>query len=108
MSRALTAGRVVKMPAITSIARTLGAPAASLQTLAMAQRNLESVTVVSDSSAVAALKFLLERAKVLTEPAASCTLSAAEVLASNFKPDGHLVLILCGGNVAVDDLCRFQ
>jgi len=74
----------------------------------MALRNLQSVTVVSDASAVAALKFLLERAKVLTEPAASCTLAAAEVLASNFKTDSHLVLILCGGNVAIDDVCRFQ
>jgi threonine dehydratase len=107
MSRALAAGEVVKMPAITSIARTLGAPAVSLQTLAMARRYLESVTVVSDSAAVAALKFLLERAKVLTEPAASCTLAAADVLASNFKPGGHLVLVLCGGNVSIDDFCRF-
>lgn len=108
MAQALAAGRPVHLPAITSIARTLGAPAVSERTLALAQKYLESVTVVPDREAVIALRFLLERAKVLTEPAASCTLAAAERLRGNFTPDSRVVLILCGGNTAVDDLCGFK
>ena len=108
MAQALAAGRPVHLPAITSIARTLGAPAVSERTLTLAQRYLESVTVVPDREAVIALRFLLERAKVLTEPAASCTLAAAERLRGNFTPDSHVVLILCGGNTAVDDLCGYK
>ncbi|MDQ2945409.1 MAG: threonine/serine dehydratase, partial [Acidobacteriota bacterium] len=99
MARALAVGHPVQMPAITSIARTLGAPAVSPRTLAMAQRYLESVTVVEDSEAVAACVLLLERAKVLTEPAASCTLAAADRLRERFTPESHVVLVLCGGNV---------
>ncbi len=107
MSQALAAGRPVQLAAITSIARTLGAPSVSAETLAMAQKYLESVTVVPDREAVAELRFLLERAKVLTEPAASCTLAAALRLHQRFSPDSKVVLLLCGGNVAVDDLCRY-
>jgi threonine dehydratase len=108
MSKALAAGRPVQLEAITSIARTLGAPAVSPGTLALAQKYLESVTVVPDREAVIALRFLLERAKVLTEPAASCTLAAAERLRDRFNPNSHVVLVLCGGNTAVDDLCSFK
>src|SRR6266478_4860621 len=66
MSKSLTAGKVVTLDAITSIARTLGAPAPSEQTLAMVKDLVESVTVVSDEEALSALRLLLERLKVLT------------------------------------------
>jgi threonine dehydratase len=108
MSRALEQGQPVRMPAITSIARTLGAPSVSDRTLSMAQRYLESVTVVEDADAVAAGVFLLERTKVLAEPAASCTLAAADRLRDRFTPQSHVVLVLCGGNVSLEDLCGFR
>jgi len=108
MSHALAAGQPVLLSAITSIARTLGAPSVSEQTLAMAKTYLESVTLVPDTEAASALRFLLERAKVLTEPAASCTLAAALRLRERFNPTSQVVLVLCGGNTAVDDLCGYQ
>lgn len=108
MSQALAEGRPVLLPAITSIAKTLGAPSVSPRTLALARQNLESVTVVPDSEAVREMQFLLERAKVLTEPAAACTVAAAERLRSNFGPDRHVVLVLCGGNVSLSDVCRYM
>jgi threonine dehydratase len=104
MSQSLAAGKVVTLDAITSIARTLGAPAPSERTLALAQQFLESVTVVPDSDAAAALLYLLERLKVLTEPAAACTLAGADVLRDRFSSDRHVVLILCGGNYPVSEL----
>jgi threonine dehydratase len=105
MSQALDAGHPVTLPAITSIAKTLGAPAVSETTLAMAQKYLERVTIVTDGEALQSLRFILERLKMLTEPAASCTLAAAEKL----KPElgSHTALILCGGNLALHDLCAF-
>jgi threonine dehydratase len=106
MAQALEAGHPVTLPAITSVAKTLGAPAVSESTLAAAQEFLESVTVVSDADAITALRFILERLKLLTEPAASCTLAAAERL----KPDlgANVVLIFCGGNLGLSDLCSFE
>ena len=106
MAKSLAEGKVVTLDAITSIARTLGAPAPSERTLKVAQELLESVTVVPDQEALRALRFILERLKILTEPAASCTLAAADRLADRFSPERHLVLVLCGGNISVDDLIR--
>jgi threonine dehydratase len=107
MAQALAAGKPVKLPAITSIARTLGAPEVTPFTLGLVQEFLESVTVVPDSEAVAALVLLLERAKVLTEPAAACTLAAAERLRQNFTSQSQVVLVLCGGNAALADICGY-
>lgn len=108
MSQAMAAGHPVTLPAITSIAKTLGAPAVSATTLAIAKENLESVTVVPDSEALEAMAYLMERTKLLTEAAASCTLAAADRLRANFGPNSHVVLLLCGGNIGVDDLCKYR
>lgn len=107
MARALEAGHPVEMRP-TSIARTLGAPAVSEATLQMAKEHLNSITVVPDAEAVHALELLLERAKVLTEPAASCTLAAATRMKKHFRPEHHIALILCGGNLGVEDLCEYH
>jgi len=108
MSKSMAAGEIVTLDAITSVARTLGAPSPTERTLEMAKRLLESVTVVPDREAVAAMKFILERLKVLTEPAASCTLAAADRLREHFSSERHVVLILCGGNISVEDLARWS
>lgn len=106
MSHALEAGRPVEV-AVTSIAKTLGAPYVTELTLGLAQEYFESVTIVTDREAVEALVFIAERLKVLTEPAASCTLAAADRLRDNFTRDSHVVLIFCGGNVSIDAVCGY-
>jgi threonine dehydratase len=106
MSQAFAAGHPVEI-AVTSIAKTLGAPYVTEATLEIAQRNLESITVVPDSDAVDATLFIAERLKVITEPAAACTLAAAERLKSNFDQDTKLLLILCGGNTSIRDVCGY-
>ena len=107
MSQALGAGRPVELPAITSIAKTLGAPYVSDATLGLVQQNLESVTVVTDAEAVEEVVYIAGRLKVITEPAASCTLAAAERLRGNFTPDSNVVLIFCGGNTSIHDVCGY-
>lgn len=107
MSQAIAAGEPVTLPAITSIAKTLGAPYVTELTLDLVRQYLESVTVVPDSEAVEAMVLIAERLKVLTEPAASCTLAAAKRLRDNFTPDSNLVLVFCGGNQSIADLCGF-
>jgi threonine dehydratase len=108
MSKALAAGRPVELPAITSIAKTLGAPMVSDFTLELIRRLFEKVLVVEDSEAVAAELFLLERTKLLTEPASSCCLAALRRERERLRPTDHVVLILCGGNVSATDICAFR
>jgi threonine dehydratase len=108
MAKSLAEGRIVTLDAITSIARTLGAPAPSEMTFRMAKELFEGVTVVSDREALDAQRFILERLKVMTEPAASCTLAAADKLHMKFAQDQHVVLVFCGGNMSVEDLVRLN
>ena len=108
MAQALVAGHPVELPAVTSIARTLGAPMVSDFTLGLVRELVEEVVVVDDASAVAALIIILERTKYLTEPAASCCLAAAERHRDRFREGDQVVLVLCGGNVSLDDVCSFR
>jgi threonine dehydratase len=107
MAQSLAAGTLVELPAITSIARTLGAPKVSEFTLRLVQELVEEVVVVDDAAAARALFFLLERTKQLTEPAAACCLAAAELQRSTFTAKDQIVLVLCGGNVSSADLSSF-
>jgi threonine dehydratase len=107
MARSLAAGELVELPAITSVARTLGAPKVSEFTLRHVRELVEEVKVVDDAAAVRALFLLLERTKYLTEPAAACCLAAAEQQREQFQPEDDVVLLLCGGNVSAEDLAQF-
>jgi threonine dehydratase len=106
MSAALAAGHPVEV-AVTSIAKTLGAPYVTQRTLDLIRKYYESVTVVTDAEAVAALVLIAERLKVVAEPSASCTLAAAEKLRGNFTDESNVVLIFCGGNVSMSDVCGY-
>ncbi len=108
MAQALAAGHPVELPAITSIARTLGAPAVCDFTLTAVRELVDEVVVVEDRPTVAALTFILERTKYLTEPAAACCLVAAESHRHTFRTDDRVVLLLCGGNLSAADLCSFR
>jgi threonine dehydratase len=108
MAKALEAGRIVELAEITSIAKTLGAPEVGQLTFELAKKYLSGVTVVDDSEAISELFYLLDNVKVLTEPAASCTLAAAEKLKGNFGKSSNVVLVLCGGNIGMDDLFSFR
>lgn len=108
MARSLAADDLIELAEITSIARTLGAPRVSEMTLRAAQDLLEEVVVVEDADAFAALEFLLERTKILTEPAGACCWSAALGQRDRFSPNDKVVLLLCGGNVSLADLSAYR
>src|SRR5262249_40828991 len=107
MAQSLAANRLVELPAITSVARTLGAPQVCDFTLSHVRKLVHEVKVVDDAAAVKALFLVLERTKYLVEPAAACCLAAAEQQREQFKPDDQVVLLLCGGNVSGEDLSAF-
>ena len=101
MRLAIDAGEIVRME-VTSIATTLGSPWVVERTLAVAGELLEDVVVVSDTQAVAGIRLLAERQKLITEPAAACTIAAAQSMAGRLGD--HVVLLICGGNVSIADI----
>ena len=108
MTQALAAGRPVQLPAITSIAKTLGAPAVSQRTLDMVRDGVEEVVLVPDTDAVRAIEVLADRCKIMTEPAAACTWAAALRLRDRLHRDAKVALVICGGNVSLDDVARWR
>ena len=99
----LAAGRPLTMTP-TSLAKTLGSPYLASTAYEFAVDHVEASLVVTDAMAHESMLFLLERAKVLSELAAACTLAAFEREVDRFGPHDHVVLVLCGGNVSADDL----
>lgn len=106
MGKALEAGEVVQITP-NSLAKTLSANYVAEDALKIAQQYLEQHIVVSDQEAVDDQRFLLERTKVLTELAASCTLSAARKIRHHFKKDDDVVLLLCGGNESLSNMIGY-
>lgn len=107
LTLSLAAGRVVEITP-TSLAKTLGAPSVAADTFTLARERFEPVTVVSDADAYRAMRFLMEREKVVTELAASCTMAALQRNADRFGAVDHVVLVLCGGNTSTDDLRTYH
>jgi threonine dehydratase len=107
MGKALEAGEVVQITP-NSLAKTLSAPYVAEDALRIAQQYLQQYIVVSDQDAIESQRFLLERTKVLTELAASCTLSAAKKIRQHFHKDDHVVLLLCGGNESLANMFAYS
>jgi threonine dehydratase len=107
LGQALMAGRLVQITP-RSLAKTLGAPVVSEDALAIAQKYGHRHVVVSDQEAYQALRLLMERAKVVTELAASCTLAAAQSVAPSFSQEDHVALVLCGGNTSIETLAEYR
>jgi threonine dehydratase len=106
MGQALKAGKVVEISP-TSLAKTLCAPFVAEDALRICEKYLTEHLTVSDQEAIESQQFLLERAKVLTELAASCTLSAAKKVSHRFQEKDHVVLLLCGGNDSLENMISY-
>lgn len=107
MTQALEAGKPVPIRP-TSIARTLGAPFATERTMAAARQFLEEIVVMPDAEAVRELVWLLQNERVLVEPAAACVVAAALARKESFRPGERICLVLCGSNVALEDITRWR
>jgi L-serine/L-threonine ammonia-lyase len=101
-SAMLRAGhRVVSLPAITSLAKSLGALAVSEKCAEWTRsgRNVHS-SVVSDKEAVQACAAMATHHRVLVEPACGAAVAAAiRDGAGLFPGPGPVVVIICGGSI---------
>lgn len=107
MGKALKAGKVVHITP-KSLAKTLGAPYVAQDALILMKEHLKQHVLVTDKEAFEAGVFLLERAKLNTELASSCTLAAARRIRDCFKETDHIVLLICGGNNSLDNWVEYN
>ncbi len=108
MSESLAANKIVELSAITSICDSLGARKTAQRQFDIISNNISEVALVSDDDAIDTLLQLLAEEKLLVEPAASCSLAA--LVNKKIKTTGNetVVVVLCGGNIALDRVCQWQ
>ncbi|MFX0113215.1 MAG: threonine/serine dehydratase, partial [Candidatus Hodarchaeota archaeon] len=96
--------RIVTLPAITSIATTLGSKETTEATFARLKAVLSDMQTVTDEETLDALLLLLEHEKILVEPATACSIAALLQKKFDLQDIEKICIILCGANVALREL----
>ncbi|PWI49355.1 pyridoxal-5'-phosphate-dependent protein subunit beta [Candidatus Heimdallarchaeota archaeon B3_Heim] len=104
VTQSFKSGKIKRLAAITSIAKTLGAQQTTEDTLARIKVSVNDMQTVTDQSALNALKFLLDEEKILVEPATSCIVAALLDKKFDLSPYEKIGIILCGANVSLREL----
>jgi len=99
-AQSVLAGRQVELPAITSIATSLGARSIALQALKRAQEHPVRSYVVSDNDAVQGAMRFMDDQRVVVEPACGAALAIAYQANTVLKEFDTVVVIVCGGVTA--------
>ena len=105
MHTALAAGHVVPLTNIQTVADGLTAPFAGVLNLALVRRYVEEVVLLDDEAILTGLRFLLERAKLVAEPAGAAAVAALLGGAVKVEPGATVVALVGGGNI---DLGRLK
>ena len=99
MTQSLQRGEPVHLDRVDTVADGLAAPFAGQHTLAHVQTYVDDMVIVSDQEIVEAMGLILERCKVVAEPAAASTLAALLSGKVSLPRDSTVVCVLSGGNV---------
>jgi threonine ammonia-lyase medium form len=104
MARALEAGEPVRLEQITSIADGLGAPMTGPVALAHVRALVDEVMTVTDEEIIAALRLLLDRCKLLVEPAGAAGVAALLSGRAPVHAGSRVAVVLSGGNIDLNRL----
>ena len=106
MTSALDAGSVVRLEDLDTIADGLAPPFVGELNLAIVERAVERVVTVADVEIRAAMALLLERLKLLVEPAGAAAMAALMHGRIPVEPGARVAVVLSGGNVDVQRLAE--
>ncbi|WP_186168824.1 pyridoxal-phosphate dependent enzyme, partial [Burkholderia gladioli] len=95
-ARSLAKGHAIELPAITSIATSLGAKRPCDAAVEWATRHAIHPVVVSDAQAVAASLRFLEEHRIVVEPACGAALAALERSVPVLASAADIAVIVCG------------
>lgn len=106
MHRSLEAGKALHLERVDTVADGLGAPMAGTLNLALIRAHARGVVLVEDDEIVAAVRLLLERTKLLAEPAGAAGLAALLEGRIPVEAGQPVAVVLSGGNVDLGLLGR--
>ena len=101
---ALDAGTVVQLDRIRTIADGLATPNTGHIVLEHARTLVDDVILVTDDDIVEAMLFLLERSKIMTEPAGAAAVAALLSGKLSFDEDTRIAVVISGGNLDLSKL----
>ena len=99
MTRALEADAPVHLDTVETVADGLAAPFVGAHNLNHVRAFADEVVTVEDTDIIEAMWLIIERAKVIAEPAAAATIAALLSGAVKTAPGENVVCALSGGNV---------
>jgi L-serine/L-threonine ammonia-lyase len=99
-AQSLAAGERIELPAITSIATSLGARRVSEQAFALAAQHPVRPVVVSDAAAVDACVRFMDEHRVVVEPACGASLALAYQQHKALADCRNVLMVVCGGVTA--------
>lgn len=99
MTRSLESGVPERIDDVQTVADGLAAPFAGEHTLSHVQEFVDEIVLVSDEAIKESLRLILERCKLLAEPAAAASFAALLHGAVQATPGSQVVCVLSGGNV---------
>jgi threonine dehydratase len=102
LSRARAAGAPVRLDATGGMADGLLATQVGTIPFAHHEAYIDEVVTIDDGDLAAAMRYLLDRLKIVTEPSGAITIAALQT--GKVEPRGKTVAVLSGGNIEYDGL----
>jgi threonine ammonia-lyase medium form len=106
MTRSLEANAPQRLESVSTIADGLAAPFAGAHCLRHVQAFVDEVALVSDDEIVQAMRLIMERCKLVTEPAAAAGFAVLLAKKVAVPKGAKVVCVLSGGNVDMSLFAR--
>ncbi len=104
MFKSLASGEAIHLDSVDTIADGLAAPMAGVLNHAILSEYARGVVLVDDQEIVSAMRLLLERTKLLVEPAGAAALAGLLSSQIPVEDSGPVVVVLSGGNADLAQL----
>ena len=109
LAKSIEAGERITLPAITSIATSLGARTVAARAFDLAQTHPVISLTVTDADALAALVKFADAHRVLVEPACGAALAVADGHAERLSRFENPLVVVCGGiGVSLEKLDQWR
>ena len=99
-ARSISAGQIIELPAITSIATSLGARRVSERAFKWSKQHRIYNVVVSDKMAISACEKFIVDQRIVVEPACGAALATVYEQVAEIKAFKSILVIVCGGVTA--------
>ncbi|MGB1840921.1 MAG: pyridoxal-phosphate dependent enzyme, partial [Longimicrobiales bacterium] len=106
MHESFEAGQALRLDRVDTVADGLGAPMAGELNYEILSEHARGIVLVEDREIVCAMMILLERTKLLAEPAGAAGLAALLEDKIEFDRTRPVVVVISGGNADLAQLAR--